>query len=64
MDIIGIDYSGDVSVKSINVRMFNGDELKQVLTLVDELLLTKMSDRGEKVTFNQVQNHVKEVSKN
>lgn len=45
------DYSGDVSVKSINVRMFKGDELKQVLTLIDELLLTKISDRGEKVSF-------------
>jgi len=45
------DYDGDVSVKSINARMFNADELKQVLILIDELLLTKMTDRGEKVTF-------------
>lgn len=45
------DYDGNVSVKSVNVRMFNADELKQVLVLIDELLLTKMIDRGEKVTF-------------
>jgi len=45
------DYDGNVSVKSINARMFNADELKQVLILIDELLLTKMTDRGEKVTF-------------
>lgn len=45
------NYDGNVTVKSINVGMFNADELKQVLVLIDELLLTKMNERGEKVIF-------------
>ncbi|MCL1700757.1 hypothetical protein [Lysinibacillus sp. Bpr_S20] len=45
------NYDGNITVKSINVRMFNANELKKTLILIDELLLTKMVDRGEKVTF-------------
>lgn len=46
------DYTGDVSVKAINTRVFDANELKQVLILINELLLTKSFDRGEKVSFS------------
>ena len=41
------DYMGSVQVKAINLRLFDANEIKSALLLVDELLLTDKSKRGE-----------------
>lgn len=42
------DYNGNVSVKAFNISLYTESEIKAVLRLVNELLMTKVSKRGEK----------------
>lgn len=39
------DYDGSVRVKSINAPLFTDKQIKGVLLLVDEFLLTQLEDR-------------------
>lgn len=39
------DYTGSVTVKSINAPLFTGEQIRRALQLVDELLMTQLKDR-------------------
>ena len=38
------EYTGGVNFKTINSRLFTGDEIKSASELVDEFLMTPLSD--------------------
>lgn len=41
------DYFGNVNVKAYNIGCYSSEELRSVLLMVNDLLLTKLSERGE-----------------
>ena len=45
------DYMGHVYVKSVNSRLYSAENIKYVLTQVDELLMTELDERGNKFEF-------------
>lgn len=44
-------YKGHIYVKSANSRLYPANKIKHVLTLVDDLLMTELDERGEKFKF-------------
>lgn len=41
------EYNGNITVKAVNAPVFLASELKEALSLVNELLMTPISERGE-----------------